>query len=177
MGGERRCAASPPQPTATTASPRVGDGPGRGRVASTHVTKVFGSGGDAVTALDDISLSVGRGEFVCLLGASGCGKTTLLNLVAGLDAPTPATVECAADPSFMFQEAALFPWLTVERNVELPLRLRKVPKARRQRTGRRAAGAGPAERVRRSASRTSSRAACASGSRWPARSPRTPRSC
>jgi NitT/TauT family transport system ATP-binding protein len=98
-----------------------------------HVTKVFSSGGGSVTALEDISLSVGRGEFVCLLGASGCGKSTLLNLVAELDQPTGGTVEREGDPSFMFQEAALFPWLNVERNVELPLRLRKVPKAERQR--------------------------------------------
>ncbi len=92
-----------------------------------HVTKVFSSGGDSVTALEDISLSAARGEFVSILGASGCGKSTLLNLVAGLDRPTSGSVECLGDPSFMFQEAALFPWLSVERNVELPLRLRKVP--------------------------------------------------
>ena len=97
------------------------------------MTKVFSSGGDAVTALEDISLSVARGEFVCLLGASGCGKSTLLNLVARLDSPTGGTVECLGDPSFMFQEAALFPWLNVERNVELPLRLRKVPSAAQER--------------------------------------------
>jgi NitT/TauT family transport system ATP-binding protein len=97
-----------------------------------HVSKVFSSGGDSVTALEDISLSATRGEFVCLLGASGCGKSTLLNLVAGLDRPTSGNVECEGDPSFMFQEAALFPWLSVERNVDLPLRLRRVPRAARQ---------------------------------------------
>jgi sulfonate transport system ATP-binding protein len=69
---------------------------------------------------------------VCILGASGCGKSTLLNLVARLDGPTSGTVECLGDPSFMFQEAALFPWLSVERNVDLPLRLRKVPSAARK---------------------------------------------
>ena len=129
MGG-LIAAASPPQPTAT---PPPGSATARevaGRID--HVTKVFSTGGDAVTALEDISLSVGRGEFVCLLGASGCGKSTLLNLVARLDSPTGGTVECLGDPSFMFQEAALFPWLNVERNVELPLRLRKVPKAQRK---------------------------------------------
>jgi NitT/TauT family transport system ATP-binding protein len=96
------------------------------------VAKVFGSGANAVTALEDISLSADRGEFVCLLGASGCGKTTLLNLVAGLDRPTRGDVACAGQPSFMFQEAALFPWLSVERNVELPLRIRRTPKAERR---------------------------------------------
>jgi sulfonate transport system ATP-binding protein len=92
-----------------------------------RVTKTFSSGNGAVTALEDISLSAAPGEFVCILGASGCGKSTLLNLVAGLDRPTSGTVECRGKPSFMFQEAALFPWLNVERNVELPLRLAKVP--------------------------------------------------
>jgi NitT/TauT family transport system ATP-binding protein len=101
-----------------------------------HVTKTFSSGGGAVTALEDISLSVAQGEFVCILGASGCGKSTLLNLVAGLERPSSGTVACRGEPSFMFQEAALFPWLSVEGNVELPLRLRKVPaSARRSRVG------------------------------------------
>ena len=88
------------------------------------VGKSFGTGAAAVTALRDIDLEVAPGEFVCLLGASGCGKSTLLNLVAGLDAPTTGAVEVGtARPSFMFQEAALLPWLTARRNVELALQL------------------------------------------------------
>ncbi|MCW0213667.1 MAG: ABC transporter ATP-binding protein [Pseudonocardia sp.] len=88
------------------------------------VSKTFGTGSAAVTALRGIDLQVQPGEFVCLLGASGCGKSTLLNLVAGLDAPTSGTVSVTTSrPSFMFQEAALLPWLTAGRNVELPLRL------------------------------------------------------
>jgi NitT/TauT family transport system ATP-binding protein len=88
------------------------------------VGKVFGHGAGAVTALRDIDLNVRPGEFVCLLGASGCGKSTLLNLVADLDAPTTGEVTVGtARPSFMFQEAALLPWLTARRNIELALQL------------------------------------------------------
>ena len=105
---------------------------GRITVLIDGVTKTFGNGAGIVTALDDISLTVKAGEFVSILGASGCGKSTLLNLVAGLDAPTRGSVHRAGDPSFMFQEAALFPWLSVERNVELPLKLRRLPKGERK---------------------------------------------
>ena len=88
------------------------------------VGKTFGTGTGAVTALRNIDLRLEPGEFVCLLGASGCGKSTLLNLVAELDAPTVGEVQVGtARPSFMFQEAALLPWLTARRNVELALQL------------------------------------------------------
>jgi len=96
------------------------------------VAKSFGS----VTALADVNLHVEPGEFVCLLGASGCGKTTLLNLVAGLDRPTAGRIELnSARPAVMFQEAALMPWLTAARNIELALRLAGVRRpVRRART-------------------------------------------
>jgi NitT/TauT family transport system ATP-binding protein len=98
------------------------------------LTKRFGRG---PKVLDDVSLDVAAGEFLCLLGASGCGKSTLLNLVAGLDAPTSGTVEVTGGrPALMFQEPALFPWLTAQQNVELALRLRGVGrKERRERAG------------------------------------------
>jgi NitT/TauT family transport system ATP-binding protein len=99
------------------------------------VGKTFGAGANAVTALRDIDLQIDPGEFVCLLGASGCGKSTLLNLVADLDAPTTGEVEIGtARPSFMFQEAALLPWLTARRNVELALQL--AGQGRRERRAR-----------------------------------------
>jgi NitT/TauT family transport system ATP-binding protein len=98
-----------------------------------HVHKSFGRPGSATPVLDDISLSVAPGEFVCLLGASGCGKSTLLNLVAGLDRPTDGTIEVPGGrPALMFQEHALFPWLTAGKNIELALRLRGVPRAERR---------------------------------------------
>jgi NitT/TauT family transport system ATP-binding protein len=101
------------------------------------VGKTFGIGRRAVTALDGVDLAVAPGEFVCLLGASGCGKTTVLNLVAGLDAPSAGDIELnTARPAVMFQEAALMPWLTAARNVELPLRLAGIKRAdRRVRAG------------------------------------------
>jgi NitT/TauT family transport system ATP-binding protein len=97
------------------------------------VGKTFGEGRRAVTALDGVDLDVASGEFVCLLGASGCGKTTLLNLVAGLDATTAGRIELnTRRPAVMFQEAALMPWLTASRNVELPLRLAGMKRAQRR---------------------------------------------
>jgi NitT/TauT family transport system ATP-binding protein len=97
------------------------------------VGKTFGQGRRAVTALDGVDLDVAPGEFVCLLGASGCGKTTVLNLVAGLDAPSAGEIELnTSRPAVMFQEAALMPWLTAARNVELPLRLNGVRRAERR---------------------------------------------
>jgi NitT/TauT family transport system ATP-binding protein len=103
-------------------------------VALSGVTKVFGRGAGSVVALDRISLDVQPGEFVCLVGASGCGKSTLLSLVAGLDQPTGGEVRVTGDtnPGLMFQEPALFPWLTVGGNVELPLRLRGMSKNERR---------------------------------------------
>ncbi len=88
------------------------------------VGKTFGHGPEAVTALDQVDLDVAPGEFVCLLGASGCGKTTLLNLVAGLDRPSTGSIELSTGrPAVVFQEPALMPWLTAAGNVELALRL------------------------------------------------------
>jgi len=103
-------------------------------VSLDRVSKRFGTGPGAVVAIDGLSLSIERGEFVCVVGASGCGKTTLLNLVAGLDKPTSGTIETASlRTALMFQEAALFPWLTAAGNVELALRLRGVARAERRR--------------------------------------------
>ena len=102
-------------------------------VALDVVSKSFGSTNDRVTALDRLTVHAAPGEFVCLVGASGCGKTTLLNLIAGLDTPTSGTVRVDGKVGLMFQESALFPWLTVRENVELALKLQRVARGLRAR--------------------------------------------
>ena len=130
----------PPSPPVTLngAGPATaGPAPGRAVIRLTEVSKIYGRGPGAVHALDRLSLTVGEGEFVCLVGASGCGKSTLLSIVADLDPATAGQVETGGQRvALMFQEPALFPWLTARRNVELALRARKVPRPER---GRRAA--------------------------------------
>jgi NitT/TauT family transport system ATP-binding protein len=96
------------------------------------VSKSFQSAAGTVLALDRVSLNVGEGEFVCLVGVSGCGKSTLLNIIAGLEKPDSGTVLADGKPVtgpgrerlVMFQEPALFPWLTVFGNVLFPLKLK-----------------------------------------------------
>jgi NitT/TauT family transport system ATP-binding protein len=101
-------------------------------VRLTDVSKAYGTGTARLLALDGVSLTVSDGEFVCIIGASGCGKSTLLNLVAGLDKPTSGQVDTGGRRvGLMFQEPALFPWLTAGRNVELALRARGVPRGQR----------------------------------------------
>ena len=92
-------------------------------ISISEVSKAFGHGKTTLHALDRVSLDVALGEFVCLIGASGCGKSTLLSLVAGLDTPTAGTIGTSGRKvALMFQEPALFPWLTAAKNVELALR-------------------------------------------------------
>jgi NitT/TauT family transport system ATP-binding protein len=103
----------------------------RPAVALEAVTKRY-TGANGVLALDGISLTVDPGEFVTLVGASGCGKSTLLNLVSGLDQHTSGSVEVDGQAALMFQEHALFPWLSALDNVAAPLRLAGVGRKDRQ---------------------------------------------
>jgi putative spermidine/putrescine transport system ATP-binding protein len=105
--------------------------------------KVFGTGEDAVTAVDGVDLDVADGQFFSMLGPSGSGKTTVLRLIAGFELPTSGTVELGGvdvtrrapferDVNTVFQDYALFPHLDVLGNVEYGLRVRKVPKRERR---------------------------------------------
>ncbi|SCF24940.1 NitT/TauT family transport system ATP-binding protein [Micromonospora echinospora] len=106
------------------------------------VNKQFTGGNRTVTALEDIDLSIKRGEFVSLLGPSGCGKSTLLRVLADLTEPTSGTVSLNGktpgaartdrDYGMVFQQAGLFEWRTVQRNVELPLQVAGVDKQTRR---------------------------------------------
>ena len=94
---------------------------------------------EEVVALDGMDLDIADDEFLTILGPSGCGKTTLLNIVAGFEQATSGDVRLDGEPirapgpdrGVVFQEYALFPWLTVEQNIEFGLRERRVPKVER----------------------------------------------
>jgi NitT/TauT family transport system ATP-binding protein len=117
-------------------------------VSLRHVRKVYaggtgapGSAGRRRVALEDITFDVARGEFVCVVGPSGAGKSTLLRCLAGLMPPTSGEALFEGEPlrsvpagiGVVFQDygRSLFPWLTVSRNVDLPLRVRRIPRASR----------------------------------------------
>src|SRR5689334_74939 len=133
---QRRGAPPPPSPSLNGSSlaANAGDTSGLGAAINlTDISKVYGRGPSAVLAVDRLTLSVRPGEFVCLIGASGCGKSTLLSMVAGLDSATSGAVDTGGKRvSIMFQEPALFPWLTARKNVELAMQARDVPKQQRR---------------------------------------------
>ncbi len=100
------------------------------------VSKVFNADGRELVALQDINLAIPRGQFTCLLGPSGCGKSTLLNAVAGFALPSAGTILADGVPvtgpgperGMVFQEYALFPWMTVEANVAFGLEIKGMDK-------------------------------------------------
>ncbi|MBQ2747868.1 MAG: ABC transporter ATP-binding protein [Firmicutes bacterium] len=97
------------------------------------VRKVYKGGNGETVALDNVDLDIYDNEFVCVVGPSGCGKSTLLNIIAGLQDPTEGDVICdgeyvedtGVDRGVVFQQYALFPWLTVKKNVEFGLKLKR----------------------------------------------------
>ena len=94
--------------------------------------------GQRVDALQNIDLAIDDGEFVCVIGASGCGKTTLLRIIGGFEQPDAGLVDVAVRSddapitATVFQEESVFPWLTVEQNIGYGLRLRGLPAAERR---------------------------------------------
>jgi NitT/TauT family transport system ATP-binding protein len=108
-----------------------------------HVTKIYpghSARDTAVLALDDVSFRIADREFCSIIGHSGCGKTTLLNMLAGFEVPTAGTISVHDEPvgrptwkrAMVFQDYALFPWLTVERNIAFGLEMKNVPDAERR---------------------------------------------
>ena len=98
------------------------------------VRMVFDTRNGEMVALNGVDLDIHENEFICVVGPSGCGKSTLLNIIAGLTQPTSGTVLCngkevtgtGTDRGVVFQQYALFPWLTVKKNVKFALEMRGV---------------------------------------------------
>ncbi|MEI0525467.1 ABC transporter ATP-binding protein [Brachyspira murdochii] len=106
------------------------------KVKISNVSKIYKGTNKDVHALDNVNLDIYKNEFVCVIGSSGCGKSTLLNILAGLDTPNSGTIEIdgkaiegtGVDRGVVFQQYALFPWLTVAKNVAFGLELQKKSK-------------------------------------------------
>ncbi|MFC1771025.1 ABC transporter ATP-binding protein [Candidatus Margulisiibacteriota bacterium] len=104
------------------------------------LTKVMNDSSSPVTAIENLSFNVAKGEIFALLGPSGCGKTTLLKILAGLEKPTKGACflnnEKITKPNpnccLIYQEPSLFPWLNIQKNVEFPLKIRGVNKKERK---------------------------------------------
>ncbi len=111
-------------------------------IVVSDANKVFGSGDASVAALQDITTTVPEGQFLCLLGPSGCGKSTLLNAVAGFTPLTSGRITIGGRPvtqpgpdrGMVFQEYALFPWMSVEDNVRFGLDVKGVPRSEANQT-------------------------------------------
>src|SRR5258705_10492451 len=103
----------------------------------TDVNKTFQIGDERVEALHHVDLLINKGEFVCLIGASGCGKSTVLRIIAGFEQPTAGDVRVydapitgpGSDRGMVFQDFALFPWMTVRENIAFGPRQKHLPKA------------------------------------------------
>ncbi|MBD2435688.1 ABC transporter ATP-binding protein [Nostoc sp. FACHB-110] len=98
-------------------------------ITLSHISKVYANG---TVALQDLNLAIAEVQFVSLVGASGCGKSTVLRLIAGLGKVSSGNIDWGIPPTarklaFVFQDAALMPWATVKENVRLPLKLAGVP--------------------------------------------------
>ena len=112
------------------------------KITVSELNKVFSARQGDVTALKDVSFSVRESEFAVIVGPSGCGKSTLINIVGGLEDKTSGSVMISgheisgpgADRGMVFQSYSLFPWLTVQKNVEFGLKMKGVPAKERSET-------------------------------------------
>jgi putative ABC transport system ATP-binding protein len=137
-----------PNISASQGAPGAAERNGRAAIRTEHLVRHYPMGDALVRAVDDVTMSVAAGEFVALLGSSGSGKSTLLNLMAGLDRPTSGAIfahernlaEMSSDElarhrshtiGIVFQSFNLLPRMTLEENVELPLRLAEVERGER----------------------------------------------
>ena len=134
MEGMAKLASVPkPGPAVRTAAPVV---------EIDHLNLVFNAADAPVQALTDVTLAIGKGEFVSFIGPSGCGKTTLLRVVADLERATSGTVKVngvspeearlARAYGYIFQAAALYPWRSVQRNITLPLEIMGIDRKERE---------------------------------------------
>ena len=110
-----------------------------GKLEAKNIEKYFQHDGKQLKTLDGINLNVNDGEFVCIVGTSGCGKSTFLRTIAGLETPDSGKIlldgqplsDTGPDRIMVFQEGALFPWLNVQDNVEYGLKVAGIPKEKR----------------------------------------------
>lgn len=101
-----------------------------------NVDLTYKSNNTKVDAINDINIDIKEGEFICILGPSGCGKSTLMKIMAGFMNPSrgKALVDgnkingADHDRGVVFQQPALYPWLSIEDNVKFGLRMRRIPK-------------------------------------------------
>jgi NitT/TauT family transport system ATP-binding protein len=118
----------------------MGPATGKPKLSAQHITMTFQRDGKSTPVLDQVDLDVGQGEFVCVVGPSGCGKSTLLSTMAGFLRPTSGEVridgETVSEPDprriLVFQERGVFPWLTVEGNIDFGLFALSRPERRRR---------------------------------------------
>jgi len=97
-------------------------------ISVSNVTKNF----DEVHALSEVNIDIAAGEFITIVGPSGCGKSTLLRIIAGIISPSNGNTTKPDKGAFVFQDAALLPWRTVRKNVELLMELEKIDKVERE---------------------------------------------
>ena len=110
-----------------------------GKLEAKNIEKFFQHDGKPLKTLGGVNLTVEDGEFVCVVGPSGCGKSTFLRILAGLERPDGGEImldgkkleDTGPDRIMVFQEGALFPWLTVEDNVEYGLKVAGIPEKER----------------------------------------------